>query len=99
MKFLKNLSLMAMMVFVSPSMASAGGSVGGGTGMVLEPGKSLLSTEQFEALVQAGIRKEPINLQTVIGRVRSVNFEERSVQLEIEGQEGITVLYEELQAF
>lgn len=75
------------------SLALAGGVIGGGgSGLQLQLESNQLTRDQFSALVLSGANDAPVTVNRIPARVRSVNFQSKTVELEIEGLEEPTVL-------
>lgn len=91
MKLLKSLVTAAFVLWASDILA--GGSVGGGTGMVLELDSPNVSADQFKELMLAGLRSEPVLVNQKVVWVKSVDFEKKTVELEYDEGSGKTTLH------
>ena len=86
--------LVAFLGILSASAAWAGGIIGGGgTGIIaLELENASISRDQFTALVQSGADESPVVINKKPAKVRTVNFQSKTVELEIQGLEEPVVL-------
>lgn len=88
----KILAMTFIAVSLSSNLALAGGAIGGGSGLVLEILSKDITRDQFAALVSSGAEDSTVTINRMPARVRAVNFQSKTVELQIEGLEEPTVL-------
>lgn len=87
-----------LLVFMVSNQAGAGGAIGGGTGLIVRQDSPVITQSLFQALVESGSLNQPILFNDLPAKVKTVNFEARTVELNVEGQLAPTVLVEEDEA-
>jgi hypothetical protein len=89
---MKVMSLIFFFSLIAAGQANAGGSFGGGTGLVLDLQSQDITPEQFSALVLSGSENTPLLINSLPAQVRAVDFQSRTIELELEGVEVTAVL-------
>lgn len=92
---MKSLIAAVLLAFLVSSQVNAGGSIGGGTGLIVRQDTPMISQMLFQQLVQSGSLDEPIVFNDQPARVRTVDFEQKIVELAVEGQAEPTILQQE----
>lgn len=92
---MKRLITAVLFAFMASTQAGAGGAIGGGTGLIVRQDTPMISQSLFQALVMSGTNDEPILFNDLPAKVRTVNFEEKTVELDVEGQSDPTVLWQQ----
>lgn len=91
MKLLKSMVLAVVVAWASDLVA--GGSVGGGTGMILDLDSPNVTSEQFRDLMLAGMHSEPVTINDKVVWVKSVDFQKKTVEVEYDEGSGRTTLH------
>jgi hypothetical protein len=89
---MKKIFAIVFVALTVSSLAKGGGAIGGGSGLVLELETANITRDQFESLVLSGTQDLPVTLNKYPAKVRSVNFQMRTVELDVDGFDDATVL-------
>lgn len=92
---MKKLVASVLFALLVTTQVHGGGSIGGGTGLIVRQDSPMISQSLFMALVQSGANEERILFNDLPARVKTVDFERKTVELAVEGQESPMVLEQE----